>query len=279
MKVSVTAAEGAFPEGATMVVADVEDEQTLSDIEQTVGEDFVEVKRVHAVDITFYNAEGEEIEPLIPISVVMTVDEIEQQQDAVVVHVDSEGAAEVVEQSEAPEANGAELNLNVEMPAAPAEETAAPIEENIDTEDDMTGEAEPEDAEVRFEADSFSVYAVVVTETIETRYIAADGATWNISVGYDAEAGIPSGATLAVEEVPTEDYLDQAAEALAGGRRITDARFFDITILDENGQEVQGGPARKAGDRERHPGRRGRGRRQRAALRRGRRGTADRRAQ
>ena len=102
----------------------------------------------------------------------MTVDEIEQQQDAVVVHVDSEGAAEVVEQSEAHEADGAELNLNVEMPAAPAEETAAPIEENIDTEDEMTEEAEPEDAEVRFEADSFSVYAVVVTETIETRYIA-----------------------------------------------------------------------------------------------------------
>lgn len=219
VKVVVSAPEGAFPAGTTMAVADVEDEKTLTDIEDTVSEAFVEVKRVHAVDITFTDAEGNEIEPLAPISVVMTVDEIEQQQEAVVVHVDDDGATEVVQsQSEAPEG---ETGVKVEMPAgeAPAGDESA----------------------VGFEADSFSVYAVVITETIDTKYIDAEGATWNISVGYGPEAGIPEGARLAVQEVEG-DYLEQTAELLRGRETITLARFFDITILDAEGNEVQ--PAR-----------------------------------
>ena len=219
VKVVVSAPEGAFPAGTMMAVADVEDEKTLTDIEDTVSEAFVEVKRVHAVDITFTDAEGNEIEPLAPISVVMTVDEIEQQQEAVVVHVDDDGATEVVQsQSEAPEG---ETGVKVEMPAgeAPAGDESA----------------------VGFEADSFSVYAVVITETIDTKYIDAEGATWNISVGYGPEAGIPEGARLAVQEVEG-DYLEQTAELLKGRETITLARFFDITILDAEGNEVQ--PAR-----------------------------------
>ena len=66
-----------------------------------------------------------------------------------------------------------------------------------------------------FEADTFSVYAVVITETIETKYIDAEGATWNISVGYGPDSGIPAGATLAVDEVEG-DYLEQTAELLKG---------------------------------------------------------------
>ena len=96
VKVSVTAAEGAFPEGAAMVVADVEDEQTLSDIENTVSEDFVEVTRVHAVDISFWYKDNE-IEPREALSVVMSVPEVEAQEEAVVVHVDNDGGTEVVD--------------------------------------------------------------------------------------------------------------------------------------------------------------------------------------
>ena len=222
--VAVSAPEGAFPEGTTMAVADVEDEKTLTDIEDTVSEEFVEVKRVHAVDITFTDAEGNEIEPLLPISVVMRVEEKEQQQQAVVVHVDDAGETEVVDsQSEAP---AGETEVKVEMPA-----TEAPAEEASEA-------TEAEETSVGFEADTFSVYAVVITETIETKYIDAEGATWNISVGYGPEAGIPAGATLAVEEVEG-DYLEQTAELLKGKETITLARFFDITILDAEGNAVQ----------------------------------------
>ncbi len=200
VKVAVSAPEGAFPAGTAMAVADVADDDTLENIEAAVSDDFVEVRRVQAVDITFTDADGNEIEPLLPISVVMTVAEIDRNQDAVVVHVDGEGEAEVVEQH---------------------------------------GEAAADPSGVAFSADSFSVYAIVLTETIETKYIDAEGDTWNITLGYGAQAGIPAGARLAVAEVPAEDYLGQAAEALPETRHITGARFFDITILDAEGNAVQ----------------------------------------
>ena len=238
VSVTVTAGEGAFPEGTTMVVRPVEDAATLNGIADTVQEDFVDVKRVHAVDIAFYNADGEEIEPLVPISVVMAVDELEENEEAVVVHVDDEGAAEVVDASDAPAVDA--LALDVEMPAgeAPAIE-AVPAEAEAPAEDpvDMDGQVET----VVFEADAFSVYAVVVTETIETRYIAADGATYNISVGFGPESGIPANAELDVRELTgaaSEVCLNETAEALRGFEDITLARFFDITILAD-GQPIQ----------------------------------------
>ena len=328
VRVNVTAEAGAFPADTTMRVSRVWDRDTLDGIADAVTEDFVEVKKVMAVDIAFFDAEGSEIEPLRPIAVVMTVDEIEEQQEAVVVHMDDEGNAEVVEQSEAPQTGDEKLALNVELPAgeapvtdeaadevpaaeeaadetadgtpvdevaadnadetpadgeaaadetadgtpaadedaaveapaaeeAPAVEEAEPAmeygEEAAETADETDGAealeiveeaVQPEDANetVAFEADAFSVYAVVVTETIDMKYIADDGATYDISVGYGPEALIPAGATLAVKELTgeaTEDYLARTEDMLAEGERITLARYFDITILDADGAEVQ----------------------------------------
>ena len=294
VRVNVTAEAGAFPADTTMRVSRVWDRDTLDGIADAVTEDFVEVKKVMAVDIAFFDAEGSEIEPLRPIAVVMTVDEIEEQQEAVVVHMDDEGNAEVMEQSEAPQTGDEKLALNVELPAgeAPVTDEAADeaadetVEETADEAADETAAEEtaveapaaedagetveygeeaaeaadetdgaealeiveeavqPEDANetVAFEADAFSVYAVVVTETIDMKYIANDGATYDISVGYGPEALIPAGATLAVKELTgeaTEDYLARTEDMLAEGERITLARYFDITILDADGAEVQ----------------------------------------
>ena len=186
VRASVTAPEGAFPEGTTMALADVEDEKTLTDIEDTVSEGFVKVERVHAVDITFFDADNNEIEPLVPISVVMTVAEIDREEAAVVVHVDDAGAPQVVEsRSEAPEG---ETGLKVEMPAAETAEGADEPEEpqtdakpQANTELHVDAESDGvEDASVGFEADSFSVYAVVVTAP-SRRSSSTPGATPGIS--------------------------------------------------------------------------------------------------
>lgn len=279
IRVTVTAEVGAFPAGTEMRLTPVWDQETLDGIADSVSEDFVEVKQVLAVDIAFFNAEGEEIEPLLPVSVVMAVEEIEQHQDAVVVHMDDEGNTEVVEQTETAFTEDTERALNVELPAAEDAETQmAQLVEKLEAEAAEQTEAETEPAEaeaadepaaaaegvevvteevaietekaepaeetteVTFEADGFSLYAVVVTETIETRYIAADGATFNISVRYGEDAKIPANATLAVEELTgeaTEDYLAQTEELLAEGETITLARYFDITILDAEGNAMQ----------------------------------------
>lgn len=193
MTVRVSADEGAFPEGTTMEVVDIEDEATISDIAGAVENEDTMVNRVHAVDITFHDAERNEIEPQLPISVVMTVNELTQSADAVVVHMDDAGNAETIEQTETADAS-----------------------------------------EVAFDAETFSVYAVVVTE----RYITANGESWNIQVSYNSEAGIPEGASLKVSEVDASEYLDMASEAMGADKSVKLARFFDITILAD-GQEIQ----------------------------------------
>ena len=192
MIVSVTAPDGAFPEGTTMEVAPVYDEATLTSIACTVEEEGTTVKHVSAVDITFRDAEGQEIEPLVPISVVMSVEELKQSNDAVVVHMDNDGNTEVVDQTESGE------------------------------------------TEVAFDAEAFSVYAVVITE----RYISASGETYQIQVSYDSNAGIPEGATLKVEEVDASQYLEIASDAIGEDKAVKLARFFDITIMAE-GREIQ----------------------------------------
>ena len=210
ISVVVDAPEGAFPEGTVMVVRDVVDQETIDNIEQRVTEDFVEVKSVHAVDISFWYNDVE-IEPSTPISVVMSAVEVEKQQqtqDAVVVHVADDGDAQVVDS----ETTGT-AEASLEMPAG-------------------------EPASQAFEADSFSVYALVMTEKIETKYIDDAGETWSIKVGFTKDARIPAGATLQVSEVTDESYLAEAEAALESGKRITKARFFDIRIMDGD-REVQ----------------------------------------
>ena len=95
--VRVEAPESAFPDGTTMRLEDVVDEATLDKLGEPVAEGFNEVQRVHAVDITFFDRDGVEIEPLLPISVAMGVRETAEDEQTTVVHMDSAGNAEVVE--------------------------------------------------------------------------------------------------------------------------------------------------------------------------------------
>ncbi|MBP5261526.1 MAG: LPXTG cell wall anchor domain-containing protein [Clostridiales bacterium] len=60
--VNVTAPEGAFPEGAVMSASDVDDEDVIALAASNVSED-KELKSAVAVDITFTDSEGNEIEP------------------------------------------------------------------------------------------------------------------------------------------------------------------------------------------------------------------------
>ena len=204
VSVSVDAPEGAFPEGTTMQARRVMNGDTISEIREAVAEDFVEVKRVQVVDITFRDADGREIEPRLPVSVVMTVTGMKSEQEAMVVHVDDAGAVNV-------------QSSEVQDPQAKS-------------------------MEVAFDAGTFSMYAVVVTEVIETRYIDADGNTYQIEVGYGADAGIPSGATLRVRELTgaeADAYAARAAETLdLEADDLAYAKALDIAIL-KDGERVQ----------------------------------------
>ena len=96
--VIVRAPEGAFPAGTTMRVVPVTTHDVAGSIEEAVASQTSrKVSEIQAVDITFHDAAGNEIEPAKKITVKMTSDLIGTQDDPLVVHVDNEGVADVVE--------------------------------------------------------------------------------------------------------------------------------------------------------------------------------------
>lgn len=95
--VIVRAPEGAFPAGTTMRVVPVTTHEVAGSIEEAVANQTSrKVSEIQAVDITFHDAAGNEIEPAKKISVKMTSDLIDTKDDPLVVHVDNEGVADVV---------------------------------------------------------------------------------------------------------------------------------------------------------------------------------------
>ena len=95
MKVTVEAPEGAFPMGTRMVVRDVQSAPIMDALNGAVDRS---IAKAYAVDITFYDAAGKEIEPELPIRVTMRPLSVTIS-DPVIVHVGDDGEAQVVEQS------------------------------------------------------------------------------------------------------------------------------------------------------------------------------------
>ena len=79
------AQEGAFPEGTTMEVTPVEDEQVLGSISDALDNKAASLK---AIDISFYDAEGTLIEPKTAISVKMTSKTLSEYEEPSIVHVE-----------------------------------------------------------------------------------------------------------------------------------------------------------------------------------------------
>jgi len=100
MIVSISAPEGALPEGATVKVVSVK----AAEIKDAV-EDMMENGRVvKAVDITFYDKEGKEIEPKKEVSVSFASEKFGDLNKPAVIHINDNGNAEKVE--------GAKVNTN-----------------------------------------------------------------------------------------------------------------------------------------------------------------------
>ena len=141
IKVTVDAPEGAFPENTTIAVTPVNGNRLKDTVSDAVSGEVLEVQ---AVDITFFDAEGHEIEPAIPIRVSMTPAATEHSEEKTsVVHVDI------------------------------AQQTAELIEQAAGTEFD--------NSEVVFDADAFTIYAIVYTYQVEYEY-EVDGKTFTSSM-------------------------------------------------------------------------------------------------
>ena len=97
VKVHVEAPQGAFPEGTTMVVTKVYKADVIDAVESAVEGD---VEHVRAVDITFFDKDGKEIQPQKKINVQLTSTAFSENADLSVVHIDDEGDANLVKNAE-----------------------------------------------------------------------------------------------------------------------------------------------------------------------------------
>ena len=113
IKVTVEAPEGAFPENTQIAVTPVNGNSLKDTVSDAVDGEILEVQ---AVDITFFTAEGREIEPATAIRVVMTPAETQNAEEkANVVHVNIEQqTAELIEQAEGTEADNSEVVFDAE---------------------------------------------------------------------------------------------------------------------------------------------------------------------
>ena len=182
--VSVIAEEETFPLGTTMQLGTVEDMDTVASAVEGAVEG--QTRGFHAVDISFHNADGEEIEPLKPIKVSMTSDAIKQAVEdsstaPVVVHIES--PAEPVNPSEHENTtssdesndlsnnrtdaveNTEDLDAHHDSVTETSENTpTATIVEIAETSDtDRENGSEDNTDTLTFDAGSFSVYVIVYT--------------------------------------------------------------------------------------------------------------------
>ncbi len=152
VRVDVDAPEGAFPEGATMAVKPVWNSDTIADFTDAVSADNMEVDRCLVVDITFYDADGNEIEPLAPVAVEMSMAaRMNEEQEALVAHMDDTGAVELMEQTEVAESTGSRVAMSVEIGT-----------EQTEVEYKQTEVGDADETTVAFDADGFSMYALML---------------------------------------------------------------------------------------------------------------------
>lgn len=155
---------------------------------------------------------------------------------------------------------GAVIETEVETETDAEIETELKTEAGIETETEAETETETE-TEVLTDAETENTTGFNTRVAIDKNILANDGKNYKVTVTYGAEAGIPEGAELQVEEIlpgksreyeaddnhrnahsthdkDYEEYVSRTQDALDDGEKVAFARFFDITIV-KDGTEIQ----------------------------------------
>lgn len=117
--------------------------------------------------------------------------------------------------------------------------------DDVDLLDTVVQDGKNKDNTVSFEAKSFSVYGVLTTEVVSGDFFSTDGKNFHIDVTLDERDRAPLNASLSVKEITEEtdsfdQYLNAAIESIdIEGFEASYVRFFDISILDQDGKKYE----------------------------------------
>ena len=209
--VNVEAPAGAFESTVKMKVTPVETDEVKAQVEDAIDFEDEQIDDLAAVDISFITNEGDVVEPTEPVSVSLTSEVVSAAEHPVLVQVNDEPS--IVES---------------------AETVNSYSETMVGGEDTL-----------RFEGQGVGTYALVSLQAIRARVIAASGETYEITVTYGPEAGIPDGAELRVREILADERayaknVKATNETLLaqGAPEVVNPAQFDISIV-ANGVEVE----------------------------------------
>ena len=205
--VSVTADAETFPRGTTMVLGTVDDMDTVASAVEGAVEG--RTRGFHAVDISFIDPDGNEIEPLKPIKVSMTSEAIKQAVEdsstvPIVVHVENPAESAAADSTTAYSVtadSASEVSAETDSASQKADSaaevdnsasapTATIVESNETISTDKSAEKKETADTLSFDAGSFSVYAIVYT--VDFHY--------EIN-GKMYEFGIPGGGFVSLEHI------------------------------------------------------------------------------
>ncbi|MBQ6360656.1 MAG: VWA domain-containing protein, partial [Lachnospiraceae bacterium] len=214
IEIEVYAPEGAVPEGSKLQLEQYElgkgYQETFEDaLDNALEGGLLEYK---AVKISFIDAAGMPVVPLREVQVYIKDSIVKDAEKLELVQIDDE------------EKNDLKTILLI-----------IDEEENENTEEDVvTYQSWPNDPAV-----------LAVASTTLEKTLTAEGDDYTITVGCGAKACVPAGASLKVEEIQQnsrdyDGYVSDAEKTLdVEEGNISYARFFDITIVDRDGNEIQ----------------------------------------
>ena len=223
VRVTVVAGVGVFPEGTTMEVVPAEDEETISKVSETVEDEKTKVTGVKAVEVTFYNAEHEEIEPSGPVFVTLEdltkikeegaqeakeeeTDEAQITEEAKAVHVTDEGECALMAS-----ASGEDIqNLPMEWEEDQAKESVKKIEELS------------EEATVAFIAETFSTVDFSYSVNGKMYDFSLPGGGFVSFTNLIEVLGIIEGTNSGENDIDSAEVTDQDALTLS-----------DVTVSEE----------------------------------------------
>ena len=151
LRVTVDAPEGAFPVDAEMVVTEVPLEEVQAKIDDS---EFAGQTAVVATDISFYDGNGAELQPGVPVSVSISSDQIPAVEDPMVLHIADDGRIDAV---------GQQVSRKAAMAAASVQSAA---------------DEQAETLNVSFQASSFSTFTITWRNggrTVTVHYVDASG--------------------------------------------------------------------------------------------------------
>ena len=235
LRVDVEAPEGALPEGATMQVEWIDPAALTQKGQKAVNKAIDNavngaVLEQQAVDVTFHDADGQEIEPSRVVTVTLTSGLIDTKDRPVVARLEHLTDKQLRSMQKA-------IDEGKTVDEAEPKRKAAVLGE--------TGGQSLSDNQLAFRDDQSSTYVLSVT-SLRQVLEASDGRTYVVGLDAPAEAGVPADAQLQVAEMPqnTVEYEAYRNSALANmgvddARDVALSRFFDIKIMGADGQEIQ----------------------------------------